>query len=353
MSQKSSTSKTHTVYAKRYEIRSAIRHSRNSFVYLAKELKKKGKAHNRENLVALKLYSDTAQDSNEKLGGKAQREALALMSVRHPNVIKLVDFRGGTKDQYVATEYIERGSLRRELNSRAKPLPVDLALSIMKQLLSGLEAIHKAGIVHRDIKPDNLLINEQGQIKIADFSTALLPMDKVNEADNQKGVGTFDYLAPEVLNGKQATPESDIYAAGVTFYELICNRLPFAGASFAERLTNKISGKMTPIGEAVSDVPSGIELLLNRAIAFNPEERYQSACDFRVDIEKIIEALVAGHSLRTESLRERKSTARLDQLKDSGAVSENKIKKTIARWHSTKRSAQARRLFAANHARSA
>lgn len=232
-------------------------------------------------ILALKVFTKPTKDHEKKMA-QVMRESTSLLSCRHRNVVELYDIVTLGDLYYLVMEYVDSGSLSVALEEKNAPVIPYLALMLTAQVCCGLSAIHRTGIIHRDIKPANLLITNEGVIKIADFSLAKLPSCQANE--HVLGVGTFDYLSPECLNGDVATVASDIYALAVTAYQLLTNHMPCEGDSLKEKVEKKMRGQIPPLSTYVEDLPDGLEELIKKGLEVKKELRYQSAAEFKTAI---------------------------------------------------------------------
>ncbi|MFN8388735.1 MAG: protein kinase [Bdellovibrionota bacterium] len=262
-----------------YEIIRAVGRGRNSVVYQARKL---GGAPT--DIVALKVLVGMSKAPSANIK-RMKREALAMLACRHENVIRLNDYVAVGDLCYLSMEYAERGDLRILLEQRGEALPVDTAFNLIIQTLRGLETIHRAGVVHRDIKPENLLLTERQVLKIADFGVAQLPVHDLQVDTASLGVGTFDYLAPEVLTGGHADDRADLYSAAVTLYQLLTNHLPFEGSSLSLQIEHKMAGLSVPLETYIENPPAGLQELLAKALANDPNERFHSATEFCAALE--------------------------------------------------------------------
>lgn len=279
-----------------YQIISTVGHGRSSIVYKARRLPEANKPIDGANLiVALKVLTGNSKDPEANVN-RMKREALAMLSARHPNVVRLIDFVTTGDLCYLCMEYAERGDLGAELIRRGHPFSAQEAIKITKQIVSGLEAIHRAGIIHRDIKPDNLLLTFDGRIKIADFGIAFLPTERISLEDLHRGVGTFDYLAPECLEATDNSAATDLYSAAITLYQLITGELPFGGESIAQQIENKMSGNRTPLQHHLGQSHPELERFFDLALATDPANRFLTVADFLRSIEHVLRSYGPMHA---------------------------------------------------------
>lgn len=267
-----------------YEIIRPIGRGRNSVVYLARPLSNPELSlaypHLAERLVALKVLIGSAKHPELNVR-RMKREALAMLSCLHPNVIKLSDYLARGDVCYLAMEYADCGDLRVALDGTAAGLPLDMVIDYSLQVLAGLEAIHRAGIIHRDIKPENLLLNSRSEIKIADFGISFLPTEKVQLEEANRGIGTFDYLAPECLEDGISNEATDVYSTAVTMFQLATREMPFSGESFSEQIENKMRGEVVEIAKYAVDVPPLLQEFFNYLLSPDPGDRPASAAELR------------------------------------------------------------------------
>lgn len=273
-----STKKKRKVFDKRFEILSVIGRGAGSVVYHARHIDES------QEEVALKVILKTPKENSPS--ALLRKEALALVSSRHKYVIRLDDFHSLGDLCYLTMELAKKGDLRQYLkNKQGKLSPVQTELFLL-QAAEALDFIHKAGILHRDIKPENLLVIDDRNIRIADFGIAMLPGEKSSFEELQAGVGTLDYLSPEVLEGKSFDKRADLYALGISFYELLSGKHPFAEGPLAEQLEIRRDGAFTPIAELEPEAPAHLLSAISRLLRFAPEDRFQSATE-------LIQALVS------------------------------------------------------------
>lgn len=227
--------------------------------------------------VAIKvLHSHFADDVS--FLNRFQHEAQAAAILSHPNVVDVYDVGQDGDIHYIVMEYVEGQDLKALINREA-PLPVDRAVAIAEAVALGLAAAHRVGLVHRDIKPQNIMVAPDGHVRITDFGIA---KSHLSTALTETGVtfGTADYIAPEQAQGQVATPRSDIYALGVVLYEMLTKRLPFTGENAIAVAMQHISANPVPLHRLNPQVPPQLESLVLRAMAKDPAQRPQSAQEF-------------------------------------------------------------------------
>jgi serine/threonine-protein kinase len=227
--------------------------------------------------IAVKvLHSHYAGDA-----GFLQRfhhEAQAAANLRHPNIVDVYDVGLDGDIHYIVMEYID-GSDLKALLARHGPLPVEQAVAIAEAVAQGLGAAHRMGLVHRDVKPQNIMVGPEGQVKITDFGIA---KSSLSTALTETGVtfGTADYISPEQARGQPATPRSDIYSLGVTLYEMLTGRLPFSGESSIAVAMQHVSEEPPPPRMYNPRIPPALEALALRAMSKDPNDRPATAQEF-------------------------------------------------------------------------
>ncbi len=230
------------------------------------------------------LPQDLAGDADA--ARRLQREAQTLAGLNHPNICTVyeVDDHDGTA--FIAMERVDGLNLKLHMarNALATPEVADIAL----QVTAALEAAHAAGIVHRDIKPGNILVGSNGQVKVLDFGLArrfLMPdtgeLILGGSTIPGRPMGTANYMAPERILQLPLDPRSDLFSLGVVIYEMATGRLPFAGASPSDTVSNVLDKDPAPLTSYSPDRPPQLERIVNRLLAKLPDQRYQSAADLR------------------------------------------------------------------------
>jgi serine/threonine-protein kinase len=241
-----------------------------------------------ERQVAVKLLAEHLAD-DPAFVSRFRREALAAARLVHPNIVQVFDFGLDEPSgrHFIVMEYI-RGKSGAELLREHGRLEQAEALQIVDQACRGLDHAHRHGVVHRDVKPGNLLRSEDGVVKLADFGIAKAKGDAVSRITQVGSVlGTAAYLSPEQAAGEEATPQSDIYSLGVVAYQLLAGRLPYEAQSLTELALKQQREHPPMLDELDPSIPHGVAQAVARALAMEPKERFASAAEMR-------EALAAG-----------------------------------------------------------
>ncbi len=231
--------------------------------------------------VAVKvLRGDLATD--EKFVRRFQREALSASSLSHPNIVEVYDVGEDNNQYYIVMEYIEGKHLKELLKKRGK-LTLSEVIDIMLQITDGMSVAHDAYIIHRDIKPQNIMIQENGVVKITDFGIAMA-MNATQLTQTNSVMGSVHYLPPEQANGKGSTLQSDIYSMGILMYELLTGKLPYKGDNAVEIALKHLKESLPSIKEDLPDLPQSIENIIIRASSKNPKNRYADAREMHEDL---------------------------------------------------------------------
>jgi len=224
--------------------------------------------------VAIKvLRGDLSND--EKFVRRFQREALAASSLSNPNIVEVYDVGEDNGEYYIVMEYIEGKHLKQLIKKRGK-LTVSEAVDIVMQITDGLSVAHDSYIIHRDIKPQNIMILENGLIKITDFGIAMA-MNSTQLTQTNSVMGSVHYLPPEQASGKGSTLQSDIYSIGILFYELLTGKLPFKGENAVEIALKHLKEELPSIRDEIPNIPQSVENIIIKATAKNPKNRYADA----------------------------------------------------------------------------
>jgi formylglycine-generating enzyme required for sulfatase activity/predicted esterase len=274
--------------------------------------------------VALKLLPAEAVGDPERKW-RFVREAKAASALNHPNIVTIYDidsapFDGGEVVDFIAMECVEGTTLDRVVAQRR--LPIEEALGYAVQIAGALAAAHTAGIVHRDVKPGNIIVTSSGQVKVLDFGLAKLmdarASETVSSTDSLAGtitaataapgtregavLGTLSYMSPEQAQGKAVDARSDVFSLGSVLYELLSGKRPFQGDSNLMTLATILRDPAPPLASVRPDVPADLERVVARALEKNPENRYPSAAEMRDDLVAC-QARRAGRSAGTPSAR--------------------------------------------------
>lgn len=254
----------------RYQLEQKLGEGGMARVYLGRDVRL-----NRR--VAVKvLHSHYASDPN--FLSRFHHEAQAAANLRHPSIVDVYDVGQDGDMQYIVMEYVEGSDLKSAILQQGM-LPIDRAVAIAEAVAEGLDAAHQAELVHRDIKPQNIMIGPSDRVKITDFGIA---KSQLSTAMTETGItfGTADYISPEQAKGQAATPSSDLYSLGVTLYEMLTGRLPFNGESSIAVAMQHVSTEPPPLRMYNPRVPPQLEALVLRALDKNPSQRPASAREF-------------------------------------------------------------------------
>ncbi|MCI8817637.1 MAG: Stk1 family PASTA domain-containing Ser/Thr kinase [Oscillibacter sp.] len=258
----------------RYEILERIGTGGMAVVY-------KAKCHRLNRLVALKiLKSDLAQDEDFRRRFNAESQAVAQLS--HPNIVSVYDVSRGGDTEYIVMELIDGITLKQYMEKRGQ-LNWRESLHFITQIMRGLSHAHSRGIVHRDIKPQNVMVLRDGSVKVADFGIACL--ENSAQTLTQEALGSVHYISPEQARGERTDARSDIYSAGVVMYEMLTGRLPFEGDSAVSVAIQHLSAVPLAPRELNSEIPAQLELICMKAMTPDLNRRYASADAMIADLE--------------------------------------------------------------------
>lgn len=260
--------------ANRYEVFKHIGQGGMADVFLAMDT-----ILNRE--VAIKiLRSELCADPVSVV--RFEREAQAATTLSHPNIVEIYDVGEYKGHRYIVMEYVPGRTLKQVIRSRGSLEP-DEAIDIEKQLVSAVSEAHHKGIIHRDIKPQNIIVKSDGSIKILDFGIAIAKGNiQVTQANNV--MGSVHYLAPELAKGKPASVQSDIYALGIVLFEMLSGDVPFKADSAVQVALMQMRNEMPSIRTINPSIPQSIENIITRATAKDPSKRYSSCVDMLDDL---------------------------------------------------------------------
>ena len=265
-----------TVLGNRYEILRKIGDGGMAFVYQARD-----KLLNR--VVAVKVLRPEFVDDQEFLV-KFKREAEAVASLSHPNIVNVYDVGEDGKVHYIVMEYVDGQNLK-EIIQNEGSLEEYTSLDIAKQIARALSAAHRSGIIHRDIKPHNILISKDGrQVKVADFGIAKA-VSSSTMTNMGSVIGSVHYISPEQAKGKHLTSNADLYSLGIVLYEMIIGRVPFSGDSPISIALKHINEDIAFTDQEKIDIPNSVRTIISKLTQKEPANRYQTAEDLIEDIE--------------------------------------------------------------------
>src|SRR2546423_5025535 len=233
--------------------------------------------------VAIKILNDR-HAADDSFIERFRREAKNAAGLSHPNIVSIYD-RGTAEDTYyIAMEYLDGRSLKELIVGRG-PAPIKIAVEYARQILAAVGFAHRNGIVHRDIKPHNVLVGPEGRLKVTDFGIARSGASQMTEVGSI--IGTAQYLSPEQARGAPVDQTSDLYSVGVVLYEMLTGQVPFTGDTPLEIAMKHLSTVPEPPSAKRSEIPRDLDLVVMRALAKDPAERYHSAEEMDADLRRI------------------------------------------------------------------
>ena len=288
-----------------YEILAAIGAGGMGEVYLARDTRL-------ERNVAIKLLP-AEFTTNAVRVRRFEREAKAASALNHPNIITIYEIGKADRSHYIAAEYIEGATLRQHTAGRRMSLRETLDVAI--QIASALSAAHKAGIIHRDIKPDNVMLRPDGYVKVVDFGLVKLAEKEMlavgsetstlqNTTEPGSVMGTVRYMSPEQARGKPVDSRTDIFSLGVMLYEMITGHSPFEGESIADILAAILHKDPSPLASYSPDVPGELQIVVSNALQKESDERYQTMDELLADLKNLRDELQVQSKLESSAVRE-------------------------------------------------
>lgn len=262
----------------RYRITARIGHGGMAEVYEGHDIINK-------KMVAIKLIREDVMENPVNLA-RFKNEASIAASLNHVNIVQVYNHGTVNGIPYIANELVKGQTLKDVLDFRSS-LPMMESIDIMMQLAAALYYAHMHGVVHRDVKPDNIYLMSDGTIKLGDFGIA--QSETKFNGENNEIVGSVYYLAPEITTGQPATPQSDIYAAGVTFFELITGHAPFIKESAVDIAVAHVKEKFPSPKKYLPNCPKELERIIFKCVKKNPKERYQDANELYNDLKLLKE----------------------------------------------------------------
>jgi serine/threonine-protein kinase len=234
--------------------------------------------------VALKVM-DSRYAGDDQFLTRFQLEARTVARLKHPGLVAVYDQGLDARHPFLVMELIEGGTLR-ELLAERGPMPPHAVLAVLRPVLGGLAAAHRAGLVHRDVKPENVLISDDGEVKIADFGL-VRAVAAAGITSASVILGTAAYLSPEQVRDGHAGPHSDVYSTGILTYELLTGFAPFTGDSALSIAYQRLDNDVPPASAVIKGVPSQFDEFVARATARDPADRYADATEMAADLDAI------------------------------------------------------------------
>lgn len=270
--------KENEILNKKYKIIETIAQGGTSNIFLAIDLK-------RNKTVAIKILNEQSSARIENLI-RFKNEAEIIKHLHHKYIIKFIESGEYKETFYIVTEYIKCNTLRNFLDLK-RFLSLDESIAIMLEILDGVEYIHSKKIVHRDLKPLNIFYNSDGGIKISDFGISFFLEGNTNINENSKVQGTVQYLAPEIIKGYKPSFQSDIYALGIVFYELLTGKVPFDNIDFKKVSIMQINNKIPSVLKVFPKTNKDVDIIIAKATNKNISKRYKTVANFKEDLIKL------------------------------------------------------------------
>ena len=233
--------------------------------------------------VAVKMLRDEYAADEEYLR-RFRNESRAINALSHPNIVKIYDVVLDAPNPYLVMEYVS-GITLKEYIDRKKPLPGRTAANIAGLVLTALQCAHENGIVHRDVKPQNIMVTEKGEVKVMDFGIARFAMSQSHTIDGN-AIGSVHYISPEQALGDAVDQRTDIYSVGVILFEMLCGRLPFDGESPVSVALQQVEQNPKALRSLNPNVPVGLEQITLHAMAKNPDDRYADCGEMIADLRR-------------------------------------------------------------------
>ena len=262
----------------RYEIQELIGVGGMATVYKANDIK-----NNRT--VAIKILKDEFSQNGEFIR-RFKNESKAIAVLSHPNIVKVYDVSFGDVMQYIVMEFIDGITLKEYLDQQETCIEWKMAVYFTSQILKAMQHAHEKGIVHRDVKPQNMMLLQDGTVKVTDFGIARFSNTETRTMTD-KAIGSVHYIAPEQARGDRTDGKSDVYSIGVMLYEMLTGQLPFEADSAVSVAIMQLQSNPRPPREINPDIPKGLEEITLKAMRKEPAQRYQSAEEMLKDLQKV------------------------------------------------------------------
>src|SRR5437762_5400600 len=240
--------------------------------------------------VAIKILNDR-HAADDQFIERFRREAKNAAGLSHPNIVSIYDRGEAEGTYYIAMEFLDGRSLKELIVGRG-PAPIKISIEYARQILAAIGFAHRHGIVHRDIKPHNVLVGPEGRLKVTDFGIARSGASQMTEVGSI--IGTAQYLSPEQARGAPVDQTSDLYSVGVVLYELLTGQVPFTGETPLEIAMKHLSEVPKPPSELRPEVPHDLDLVVLRALAKDPADRYETAEQMDKDLERVLSGMPVG-----------------------------------------------------------
>jgi serine/threonine-protein kinase len=269
----------------RYLVESRIASGGMSTVYRGRDVRL-------DRPVALKVM-DPRYAGDQQFLTRFHREARAIARLKDPGLVEIYDQGDDPAHPFLVMELVDGGTLRELLRERG-PMPPHAMAAVLRPVLSGLGVAHRAGLVHRDVKPENVLISDDGEVKLVDFGL-VRAIAEAGITSTSVILGTAAYLSPEQVEGAATGPRSDVYAAGVMAFELLTGTTPFTGDNPLAVASQRLDRDVPPPSSVIAGVPAEIDAFVARATARRAEERFADACEMGEGLEAVAEELGLPH----------------------------------------------------------
>src|SRR5262249_47114796 len=276
------------VVAERYELEQLVGSGGMSSVF---------RAHDRvlERTVALKVLHERLT-SHTDVVERFSREAKLVAGLSHQNIVAVIDRGEDGGSPFIVFEYVAGENLK-QLLGRDGPLPVERAIELGIEIARALAFAHEKGFVHRDVKPQNVLLNGKAEAKVTDFGIARTIEPREGETQTGTVLGTCDYISPEQAQGRRVDELTDVYSLGIVLYELLTGELPYAGDNFVAIAMQHINAPPPPVSLKRPEVPRRVEAAIERALAKDPADRFPAMAAFEEELEACLVEVRRGEDL--------------------------------------------------------